>query len=173
MRVRSDAPSVCARVYATGLEGGDLRHVEHIPDVEPRSGDLDPAEAVDREVPERVRRRLRRERERGDRDGEKREPLHRRARFATGAHNSEKCGKTASYDPAVRGSVGAGGVWPGGGGVRRKKMPEGGGGAHSAAVAWARNGPPDPPLRRLPPREPRCGGDVAGESPHRPPIFQS
>src|SRR5439155_14028478 len=95
-RVGGDPSRVCAGIDAAGLERGDLRHVEHVPDVEPWSGDLDAAEAVDREVTERMRRGLSREGERRNRKGEKREPLHRRAFLATGNHKIEKCGLIAS-----------------------------------------------------------------------------
>src|SRR6476659_2628064 len=39
------------------LQRRDLRHVDDVANVEPVARDLDPREAVDREVPERVRRR--------------------------------------------------------------------------------------------------------------------
>src|SRR6266550_829617 len=55
LRVPGDPASVGARVDVPGLEGGDLGQVEHVADVQPVPGDLDPAEAVDREVAERVR----------------------------------------------------------------------------------------------------------------------
>ena len=83
------------------LEGRNLGHVQHVADVEARARDLDPAEAVDREVAQRMRRRQRREREPGHdrgRQGSEREPLHRRAFLATGDQTIEKCG----FNPRAR-----------------------------------------------------------------------
>src|ERR671926_51626 len=53
LRVLRDATRVGVRVDAAGLEGWDLGHVEDVADVQPRARDLDPAEAVDREVAQR------------------------------------------------------------------------------------------------------------------------
>ena len=55
VRVRGDAPRVGAGVDVAGLEGRDLGQVEHVEHVEAVARDLDAAEAVDREVAERVR----------------------------------------------------------------------------------------------------------------------
>jgi hypothetical protein len=45
-----DATCVRRRVDLPGLERRDLREIEDVADVDARPGDLDPAEAVDREV---------------------------------------------------------------------------------------------------------------------------
>src|SRR5262249_5705077 len=85
-----------AGVDRAGLERRDLRHVEHIEDVDARARDLDSAEAVDREVAERVRLRGdRREQRRREADDE-RDPLHASALRATGVHSSEKRGFSLS-----------------------------------------------------------------------------
>ncbi len=94
--VAGDPPRVGVRIDATGLERRDLGQIQHVADVEPRARGLDPAEAVDREVAERVRRRERRERERRGRESKEHEPPHRRAFLATGDHKTEKCGLSAS-----------------------------------------------------------------------------
>ena len=49
-----DSTRVGPRVDLSGLEGRDLRQVEDVEDVETRPGDLEPAEAVDGEVAERM-----------------------------------------------------------------------------------------------------------------------
>ena len=70
-RPGGDPARIGTRVDAAGLlrlEGRDLGHVEDVTDVDPVARDLDPAEAVDREVAERVRGRARRGRERDQRD---------------------------------------------------------------------------------------------------------
>ena len=90
------ARTTCASMLAR-LEGGDLGEVEDVANVDAVARDLDPAETVDREVAERMRRRRRRRtssRERGDRGATRR--FTRRTSFATGAHSSEKCGFRAS-----------------------------------------------------------------------------
>ena len=65
VRAGCDPACVRASVDLPGLEGRDLGHVQHVEDVEPVARDLDPAEAVDGEVAERVRERCRRCGERG------------------------------------------------------------------------------------------------------------
>ena len=79
----SSAPRAMRRAYdcasmRPGLEGRDLRQVEHVDDVEAVPGDLDAAEAVDREVAERMRGR-------GDRQATER---HERTRRTTSASSS-------------------------------------------------------------------------------------
>ena len=92
LRVPGDPAGVGARVDVPGLEGGDLGHVQHVADVQPVPGDLDAAEAVDREVAERVRRSGCWSKQRGRHDEENGEPFHRSSRLATGAQRIENCG---------------------------------------------------------------------------------
>src|SRR3954470_8522605 len=86
-----DAARVRLRVDAARLEGGDLRKVEDIDDVEAVTRDLDAAEAVDREVAERVSRRRDRDDERRERSQDDDQALHAYL-LARGAHSTEKCG---------------------------------------------------------------------------------
>ena len=78
------------------LEGGDLGEVEDLLDVDPVARDLDGAEAVDREVSEGVRERVRGTDERAQQGDEDDEPLHDACLLATGAHTREKCGLVSS-----------------------------------------------------------------------------
>src|SRR5947199_9064389 len=74
------------------LEGRDLGHVQDVLDVGAVAGELDPAETVDREVPERVRTRGGGCSERGDEPDQKREALHVAYLRASWLQRSEKCG---------------------------------------------------------------------------------
>ena len=73
LRVDAGAVRVDGRLC---LERRDLRHVEHIEDVDPPARRLDAAVAVDREVAERMRERRYREHERPERGREQQDPLH-------------------------------------------------------------------------------------------------
>src|SRR3989442_1956170 len=84
-----DATRVQLRVDPACLKRGDLREIEDVAHVDPRSCDLDPAEAVDGEVAEWMRRGGNRESEHGERGGKEREPLHAAYLCATGAHTRE------------------------------------------------------------------------------------
>ena len=91
-----DSTRIGPRVDLAGLERRNLRQVEHVDDVHARPRDLDPAEAVDREVAERMRRRSNGNDERCHRNEEEDEPLHDSHFRATGAQSNEKCGFSAS-----------------------------------------------------------------------------
>ncbi len=84
-----------------GLERRDLRHVEHVQQIDPIAGGLDAGVVVDREVPERVRGRNGGDEQSGEETGEDDQALHERASFATaswatGAQRREKCGFRSS-----------------------------------------------------------------------------
>ena len=68
----------------------DLRHVQHVAHVEPIAGDLDPREAVDREVAEGMRARGGGHGQRADCGGQQHQFLHRAYLLATGLHRTEK-----------------------------------------------------------------------------------
>src|SRR5690348_1730122 len=89
-----DPCGVGARVDAPGLEGRDLGQVEDVEDVDAVACDLDPAEAVDREVAERVCGGGRGPREETD-SGEAADDeqlLHRASLLAVAPHRNEKFG---------------------------------------------------------------------------------
>src|SRR4029077_12866522 len=93
----SDVPCVRGGVDASRLEGRDLRHVEDVEDVDAVAGDLDPAEAVDREVAEWM---CGRGRDPGQvtkcHKADDEELLHRASLLAVGAQRTEKWGLSAS-----------------------------------------------------------------------------
>ncbi len=81
----------------TGLIGRDLGKVEHVADVEPVAGDLDPGEAVDREVAQRMGLRGGRHGQAGDDSQQDDDLPHGVTPFrATGAHRIENRGLRAS-----------------------------------------------------------------------------
>ena len=104
VRVRGDPACVGIGVDAAGLEGRDLGHVEDVADVDAVARDLDPAEAVDREVAERMGGRGGRREQGGDGDEQDEESLHRSSLLATGPQSTEKCGFSAqrAREPASR-----------------------------------------------------------------------
>ena len=74
------------------LEGRDLGHVQDVLDVDAVARELDPAEAVDREVPERVCHRSSGSGERDDEPEQEDEALHDAYLLASGLQSTEKCG---------------------------------------------------------------------------------
>ena len=94
-----DATRVDRRIHSVlpRLVRRDLGEIEDVADVQPMPGHLDAREAVDGEVPERMRRRGGRCEERRGCDEDDEQLLHEKAPFrATGAHRIEKCGLIAS-----------------------------------------------------------------------------
>src|SRR5207248_1459679 len=87
VQARGEAARVGRRVDAllSRLVGRDLRDVEHIADVEPVTGDLDPCKVVDREIAERVCLRGCRREQRGGERGDDEERVLRVAKSLAAA----------------------------------------------------------------------------------------